>query len=706
LGGRYYLFFLFCFDLLYVKGVVMSKNNPIGSTDPIDFYQNCHNLDIAMNDLKSDIWIDRFGIKRPTINAIQKRFSWASKFSYYSAKMAAGEKVSIAAYGDSTVDGFATTPWVGNYTNNGDAVGNNDHGLDAPNAYPTVLQGFLREMFNNNKIDVFNAGYSGKSLADGWAIKNYDKAIIENPHYGIPDIVFIDFGLNDARPEGSQIETFRVELIMLIDKISSYGSLPVILTCDPVLRNYDTANAVFNREIIQQIDMVKYHVAMLKNIPLITKGEQLRDWANNNQDGYRWFEEQSTDVNGDGDFGSGDDVGLHFKNTGHRIKAGIIAKEFYSATVNLVDENEIITSSDARSNSFGNFLLTLSGNSSSNNKQGFNFKVDYKDPNSIHKPAGPRSPMSTIWVWNEIPGAEVIYNGICGEGWGTDDPSRPIANPLPPAIVIKHLVDNEEHTKIPPTVGFRYSGFLKPSDVPYPAGKLKYGLNKIQYLCGDLEHYDRGSKSIFFYGFFEFRKPTSPSLKTPMIKHFQGGVDGIEAPTDAPSFGVMDNEKLVFLIEADIPIGCGVNLLSSSTFSGVGAGKPDGYGSKQTTSIYRHDATKFRLCNAKLGVITKEMVSLPVNVAFTPVLNAGLVSLRIEISRVFDENNAGGGKQVVSIYDGFMNKPEKLLQTTNITAPSDIPVLMAGVLGGFYSNKTLNTSGGNVLIKTFTAFKE
>lgn len=682
----------------------MSTGNPIGSPDFRDAYLNAKNLDYAING-DDDTYTDRFGVVRPTFKGMEKKTLPKGSIEYLSARMDAGEIVKFAVFGDSTVDGFGTSDWIGNPTSGGNAVGNSNHNLTSPNSYPVLLESLLREMFNNNNISVFNAGYAGKSLVDGWALNNFEKAIIDNPFYGKPDVVFIDFGLNDARPEGSQIVPFKEQLFLLIDKIVSYGILPIILTCDPVLRNYNVTNAVFNGEITKQIDMVKYDVAKLRNVPIITKGEQLRDWANNNGNGYRWFLEQSTDVDSDGDFSTGDDVGLHFKDIGHRIKAQILAKTFFKNTVIMSGKVESVTSNDSRSNSFGNFLLTLSGDSSSNSRQGFSFRVDYKDPNLSHQPAGPRAPMSTIWVWSEIPDCEVIYNGLIGEGWGTDAPDTPIDNPLPPAVSIKSFVDNETLIKIPPTVGFRYSGVLKPSDIPYTVGKLKYGLNKVQYLCGDLGHYARGSKSLFFYGFFDFKPPTPPCLNGPRIHNFLPLADTIIKDGFDCTFGVMSEEKLVFLIEADMAIGTGVSLLGSSTFFGLGGDKKDGYGSIQSTVLYRHDDTRWRIANAKYALIANELLSTPINVAFTPTQSNGTVTLRIEISRSFLPGDFGAGKQTIKIYDGYKALDNKLLQTTEINAPNGIPVQMGGIVGGYYSNKTLNLLGGDVILKALTVFK-
>ncbi|MEY0399730.1 hypothetical protein AB7W17_22865, partial [Providencia rettgeri] len=54
---------------------------------------------------------------------------------YYMARMAAGEEVKIACYGDSTTDGHSTTGWVKNpITSKNEAVGDSNHESTALNA--------------------------------------------------------------------------------------------------------------------------------------------------------------------------------------------------------------------------------------------------------------------------------------------------------------------------------------------------------------------------------------------------------------------------------------------------------------------------------------------------------------------------------------------------------------------------------------------
>ena len=52
--------------------MVTGTTNPIGSTDPRDLMANAQNLDQAINDLDSRRWVDRFGVERLTLRAVEE----------------------------------------------------------------------------------------------------------------------------------------------------------------------------------------------------------------------------------------------------------------------------------------------------------------------------------------------------------------------------------------------------------------------------------------------------------------------------------------------------------------------------------------------------------------------------------------------------------------------------------------------------------
>ncbi|CNJ80653.1 GDSL-like Lipase/Acylhydrolase [Yersinia intermedia] len=623
---------------------------------------------------------------------------------YFSARMAAGDAVKIACYGDSTVDGFATTDWVANPTSGGNAAGNSDHNLTSPNSWPVKLESLLRDIFANNNIRVMNAGYAGKSLADGWAYSNYDVAITNNPYYGKPDVLFIDFGLNDVRPVGSQVDDFKTQAEALIRKVMLQGTVPVLVSSDPIMRNYNATNAIYNREVTQQIEMIKKDICQRFNITYLDKQTDLLNWLSNNNDGYQWIVEQSTDTNGTGVIESGDDIGLHFRDNGHSIKAQIFAKNMFTDTVIFKGGVDTITSADARSKSFGNYILTLNGINGPNNKQGFAFKVNYYDANTAHKPAGPFAAMSDMWVWNDNPNAELIYRGLVGEGWGIDSPNNlPVPTTLAgaPRVDVYNSTTGISKQFIPAAVGWRYAGFYKPSDEPYRVCRLPIGLSRVRYLCGDFSHYNSGGNSIFWYGNFEIIETNSINsdyincLKNTgeVRKTFGTGKEMLLIPEQADGsnmFGIMGldsphtNHRADFYVDATIPLGSGIVLAHTSSFSGIAAGNPDHYGVKLATVLYRSTATGVRLILVKIDT-DGDVITLPRTVTGFPVTFVGdRGQFKVSISRDFVAN-----VQTIGITNGFDGS--SILSVD--LALSELPLHFAGASGGIFWDGSIAGAG-------------
>lgn len=128
----------------------------------------------------------------------------------------------IAIFGDSTVDGYGTTPWVQN-----PLIPNHYHNTEAPYAWASMLDGI------NDKL-VFNNGYAGQSIIDGWAINNIDTYVFNNITNINLKYVFIAFGLNDfGKPNWSTI-LYTNMYTELINKVKNQGLTPVVMTSDPL----------------------------------------------------------------------------------------------------------------------------------------------------------------------------------------------------------------------------------------------------------------------------------------------------------------------------------------------------------------------------------------------------------------------------------------------------------------------------------------
>lgn len=268
----------------------------------------------------------------------------------------------------------------------------------APNAWPARLKALLRDMFSNPCIEVWNAGYSGQRLDNGWAFDNYDSAVINNPAYGTPHVCFIAFGLNDIT--GANIyENHKKQTLALCVKMISSGTLPILLTCDafqsfnPPVR--DSLRAT------QKIDGAKRAVSRQLGIPLLEVGEAQRKWASCNNSGYTWIGLQPD--------------GLHFKNQGHAFKAGFIAAKMFPDLIVARDGLEV-SARDPRWRL--NPSLTWAAYTGSGAKSGATY----------YAAACAGQELMRGWIWNEDP--ELSLSCLWAGGGGSQATAASARNDL------------------------------------------------------------------------------------------------------------------------------------------------------------------------------------------------------------------------------------------------------------------------------------
>lgn len=202
------------------------------------------------------------------------------------------KRYTIALYGDSTVDGYLTTPYTKNPVNSdGSAKGNYNHTPDAPSAWP-----YLSSVKSLHTI--YNCGYEGRAAVDGWARNNIDTAIFNNAALSTPDFILLDFGLNDYIRGNWSVATFKRYMGYLISYIKGKGCKVIIATSDPVSnrseRPFETVQStliVAQRQIASENDCLLFD----KNAKLI----QIGNWRSLQPDG------------------------LHFNNEGHILKSNI-----------------------------------------------------------------------------------------------------------------------------------------------------------------------------------------------------------------------------------------------------------------------------------------------------------------------------------------------------------------------------------------------
>lgn len=373
------------------------------------------------------------------------------------AKMAAGDEVHIVGYGDSTTDGNTTDGWKRN-------VAGTNHNLNAPNAWPAQAQRILREMFNNDKIYVHNAGFSGQRIDNGWAANNYKTCVIDNKFYGVPDIVLIGFGINDSTYNKNDIlgDTLR-ETNRLIDKIIEFGALPILLSCN-VVRANGTESGRDKLQLLHQINGVKQYIAKTRNIQYLDLNTAVKQWVAQNTDGYNYTKLQP-------------DL-THWGDLGHAFQACWIASVFYNRIVKIDKNNpyEMVFFQDSRANSI---VTNKDVSVSSNTRPGINIYVASKDRVDCRNKA-----ILDIWVWCEHLDASIVYR-------------RSLSDAGNSSIKITDMLTGENYTK---TAGFKGKKFNDYSavDMPFFVGQLQYGLNRVQ-LIGDSDQ-----SSGFLCGYFDF----------------------------------------------------------------------------------------------------------------------------------------------------------------------------------------------------------
>lgn len=581
---------------------------------------------------------------------------------FLAAKMAAGLPVKIAIYGDSTDDGNETTGWTANPTSGGDAVGAGAH--NPPNAWAAKLQTLLRAMFGNNLIEVWNAGYSGQEMGDGWAYDNYDAAVINNPDYGVPDATILGFGLNDIDSAGSDFENHRTQLYRLARRILADGTMPIIRTCDPIARNLPASRD--HKESSRQIDQVKFSVASALRLPILDMGAELRRAYAVNQDGRRWGIDQADS--------------LHFGDAGHAMKAGIVAKHLFVDTVIVTEQTERVSVHDSRSSNIASYggLTTIA-----NVTPGSNINYVITVPTF--------TAMMTLWVWNEFANTELIYRGPANEDYQFDDLTNA------PKVRVTEMVGGTAVSRTPQAVGFiddDNSGNYPKSDLPYRVQHLPYGLSKVEYISGD-------STTDLFYGHFEFRQtplsrgrgglPWTDGLSGRHFYQYTFAASGDqsvlfpEAEDFSNVYGLMENDFVDIRFDVTIPLGSGFVLGSTQTWATGTA-----YGDRIFAFFYRHTADKMRLYNAirKADGTTTYSSSLGESAAGAT-FSSDRAKFRCRIRRT-------GNDQVITFYAGYTSTTAILTVTLARTGPGSIP--FAGAVGGAFWNATAASGAGSVLI--------
>ncbi|WP_060538563.1 GDSL-type esterase/lipase family protein [Pseudomonas sp. NBRC 111125] len=407
---------------------------------------------------------------------------------YFAALMHGGQAINITCFGDSTTDGTATSSWTQNPTQavsgfpwSTAPIANSDHNAEAPNAWPIKLQKILRAYHRNPNINVYNAGYSGQQMQNGWANYYFDKAVMQNQFIPAPNIVIIGFGLNDTTDAGNRVLQHIAQTLAVMAKVIAVGATPVLLTCDANWRSFkgwsSGTSGRDNEEISSQIDAAKHYLAAATGVSIIDQSEMQRLWMSKNSDYSNQYELQTD--------------GLHWGDTGHSMKAGFVAQSFMPDILRCRGTDiERLSWMDSRARytrGYESSWVPTSGD------EGFKYsrfpRIWFVQPADYD----PREIILDAYVWSEGNQDSLIYRNF-----GNSNVGSTIAQDDLPLVRVYSLdSDSPYYEKELPDTGHN-EAYINATDRPFYLLKLRYGLNRIQLIAPN------SNATQFWGGWFEF----------------------------------------------------------------------------------------------------------------------------------------------------------------------------------------------------------
>lgn len=288
----------------------------------------------------------------------------------------------ITFYGDSTTDGVGTSSFTNNPTN---PVGSINHTeVGAPNAYCKVAQTLAREIIGNNTPKIYNAGYGGKLMTDGWALDNIEKAIFSNTNYADTKMVGIAFGLNDiGSPSEDDSYIIRAKYYAELEAIIHYCFLknvqPVLVKSTPTYR----LGNMYPHEMVSYIESIIDNLATKYNLEILNFRVEMEKWLNNNTDGYTW-QNVMPDT-------------LHPNDYGHRFTAGYILSKILEV-IHINKGDTILSYQDKSFRMYG----TYTKETNTKRRDGL-----------ILKSTELSKLFAKIVIYNNEPNYKLIYNDDC-----------------------------------------------------------------------------------------------------------------------------------------------------------------------------------------------------------------------------------------------------------------------------------------------------
>ncbi len=398
-----------------------------------------------------------------------------------SSAWAAGEKFPIVVFGDSTTDGrISTTDGVTEMTQYNSILRNDGSGnvpdganydhdeTEAPNAYPSVLQRIARERYSSTNLRIYNAGYRGKAISDGWATENVYNAVYNNPQYSDAKVMLINFGINDSFFDDLselRTDTYVNTKALMLDAYAR-GIQPILCTTNPFSSSSDTgADYADQEEVVRIIDEVKRALSVEFGTELIDLGTDLRNFIRYNNDGY------STD------FVIPDNV--HFADLGHLKQAEILfCKYLGKQTVVSTGKNEIFV--DGSDPAF-NYDLSVLASTKLTYARGQNEKARFMAFVGGTYPNLDGKDYCDLWIWNEEPNHALTYLNVRNLNWNPGGISSLALAPQMKFTANKFsaaLLDETYYNTQTP--GFFGNPIANVTDQEFYMGRLKYGLNRVK----------------------------------------------------------------------------------------------------------------------------------------------------------------------------------------------------------------------------------
>lgn len=385
-------------------------------------------------------------------------------------KWVSGLKYPITFYGDSTTDGNNTTYWSPNPTNPVGSINHTETG--APNAYCRVLQDTVRDITGNSTATVYNAGYSGQSLANEWTLNNIEKAIFSNTYYSDTEVVCIGFGLNDItyiKDNQVLMKKYLSELECNVVYCFLKGTQPILIKSTPAydLNGRDTDRMVLYIESCIDTIAEKY------NLEIIDLRSEIQYWLNTNLTGDNWSNIVSD--------------AIHLNDKGHRMVASYLVSKLFG-NVLTVDEDRIISYQDPE------FVLYYENPPISTYAQPRDGKSIY---GKFDLGTSGRKLFSRILIYNNNPNINIIYNDNLDQGKRGEN----LTTDYLPQIKINSLLEKKEFSKFSIKNKVQFEDGMW--NVPVELKELDYGLSIIEIYLPTKKDSTTSAIAIGYFEIFE-----------------------------------------------------------------------------------------------------------------------------------------------------------------------------------------------------------